>query len=71
MRIGSIDVTEVIDATAVVEPVALWGSAAGAGGATKGARAVDWAQHPSLLRDDGRLTCRSGASSSAAETTSS
>jgi hypothetical protein len=55
VRIGSIDVTEVIDATAVIDPVALWGSAAGAGGATKGARAVDWAQHPSLLRDDGRL----------------
>jgi glyoxylase-like metal-dependent hydrolase (beta-lactamase superfamily II) len=55
VRIGSIEVTEVIDATAVIDPVALWGSAAGAGGATKGARAVDWAQHPSLLRDDGRL----------------
>jgi glyoxylase-like metal-dependent hydrolase (beta-lactamase superfamily II) len=55
VRIGSIEVTQVIDATAVVDPVALWGSAAGAGGATKGATDVDWAHHPSLLRDDGRL----------------
>jgi len=58
VRIGSFDVTAVIDATAVIDPVALWSSAAGttgAGGATKGARQVDWAQHASLLRADGRL----------------
>jgi glyoxylase-like metal-dependent hydrolase (beta-lactamase superfamily II) len=55
MRIGSIEVTQVIDATAVIDPVALWASAAGAGGATKGATEVEWAQHPSLLRGDGRL----------------
>ena len=55
MRIGSIEVTQVIDAMGVVDPVALWATAAGAGGATKGARQVDWAQHASLLRDDGRL----------------
>jgi len=58
VRIGSIEVTAVIDATAAIDPVALWGSSAGAagvGGATKGARQVDWAQHSSLLRADGRL----------------
>ena len=55
MRIGSIEVTQVIDAMGVVDPVALWATAAGAGGATKGARQVDWAHHASLLRDDGRL----------------
>jgi glyoxylase-like metal-dependent hydrolase (beta-lactamase superfamily II) len=55
MRIGSIEVTQVIDATAAIDPVALWGAAIGAGGATKGGRAADWALHPTLLRDDGRL----------------
>ena len=55
VRIGSIEVTQVIDAMSVVDPVALWESAAAAGGATKGARPADWAQHRSLLRPDGRL----------------
>ena len=54
LRIGSIEVAQVIDALATIDPVLVWGSAA-AGGATKGTNRADWADHRSLLRDDGRL----------------
>ena len=55
MRIGSIEVTQVIDATATIDPVVVWESAAGAGGGSRGMAKADWARHPALLRDDGRL----------------
>jgi glyoxylase-like metal-dependent hydrolase (beta-lactamase superfamily II) len=55
VQIGSIEVSQVIDATATVDPVALWASAAGSGGGTKGATDADWARHPSFRLDDGRL----------------
>jgi glyoxylase-like metal-dependent hydrolase (beta-lactamase superfamily II) len=55
LHIGSIEVTQVIDATATIDPVVVWGSAAGAGGGTRGMAEADWARHPALLRDDGRL----------------
>jgi glyoxylase-like metal-dependent hydrolase (beta-lactamase superfamily II) len=53
--IGSIDVHQVIDATATIDPLGLWAPAAGAGGAAKGGRAEDWAEHAALLGPDGRL----------------
>jgi glyoxylase-like metal-dependent hydrolase (beta-lactamase superfamily II) len=61
MRIGSIEVEQVIDAMATVDPVAIWTPAAGAGGASKGDRAADWVQHQVLLRPDGRLDMPVGA----------
>ena len=55
MQIGSIEVSQVIDATGTVDPLALWGSAVGRGSGAKGAAEADWALHPSLRRDDGLM----------------
>jgi glyoxylase-like metal-dependent hydrolase (beta-lactamase superfamily II) len=55
VQIGSIEVTQVIDATATVDPVALWGAMAASGGGTKGTTEDDWALHPTSRGDDGRV----------------
>jgi glyoxylase-like metal-dependent hydrolase (beta-lactamase superfamily II) len=60
MRIGAIEVTQVIDATATIDPVDLWGPAAVATGA-KGATPDEWAAHPTLTRPDGLLDMPVGA----------
>jgi glyoxylase-like metal-dependent hydrolase (beta-lactamase superfamily II) len=60
MRIGTIEVNQVIDATATIDPTALWGPAAVANGA-KGATPDDWAAHPNLTRSDGLLDMPVGA----------
>jgi glyoxylase-like metal-dependent hydrolase (beta-lactamase superfamily II) len=60
MRIGAIEVTQVIDATATIDPVAVWGPAAIAAGG-KGATLEEWAAHPALTRPDGLLDMPVGA----------
>jgi glyoxylase-like metal-dependent hydrolase (beta-lactamase superfamily II) len=60
MRIGAMEVAQVIDATATVDPIAVWGRDAVATG-SKGATAAEWAAHPDLTRPDGLLDMPVGA----------